>query len=276
MTEFETALQECLHDVEQGNSSVDECLMRYPNYARQLEPVLLTSAYLQHGREARPSVAFKARVRTKLVQQMYAHPRKPRRSNFVFMRVAVSLAALVLALLIAGTAYAQGVLPGNALYPWKLVSENAWRTVSSDPVETDLAIAERRMDELIAVRNHPVLYSQVLEAYLEVTDRLKSEINAENEARILAVLDSQIKELNQSGVLPEQPNQNILPQFEEPTLTPTAAPTATPLPILVTPRVNPTDLPNIVLTIQVPPEIIPTTEVSPKIIPTIEIPPLIP
>ena len=276
MTEFETALQECLHDVEQGNSSVDECLMRYPNYARQLEPVLLTSAYLQHGREARPSAAFKARVRTKLVQQMYAHPRKPRRSNFVFMRVAVSLAALVLVLLIAGTAYAQGVLPGNALYPWKLVSENAWRTVSSDPVETDLAIAERRMDELIAVRNHPVLYSQVLEAYLEVTDRLKSEINAENEARILAVLDSQIKELNQSGVLPEQPNQNILPQFEEPTLTPTAAPTATPLPILVTPRVNPTDLPNIVPTIQVPPEIIPTTEVSPKIIPTIEIPPLIP
>ena len=276
MTEFETALQECLHDVEQGNSSVDECLMRYPNYARQLEPVLLTSAYLQHGREARPSVAFKARVRTKLVQQMYAHPRKPTRSNFVFMRVAVSLAALVLVLLIAGTAYAQGVLPGNAFYPWKLASENAWRTVSSDPVETDLAIAERRMDELIAVRNHPVLYSQVLEAYLEVTDRLKSEINAENEARILAVLDSQIKELNQSGVLPEQPNQNILPQFEEPTLTPTAAPTATPLPILVTPQVNPTDLPNIVPTIQVPPEIIPTTEASPKIIPTIEIPPLIP
>jgi hypothetical protein len=275
MTEFEEALQECLHDVEQGNSSVDECLMRYPKYAQQLEPVLLTSAYLQYGSEARPSAAFKARVRTKLVQQMYAHPRKPTRSNFVFMRVAVSLAALVLALLVAGTAYAQSALPGSAFYAWKLASENVWRTVSSDPVETDLAIAERRMDELISVSNNPALYSQVLESYLEVTDRLKSEINAENEARILAVLDSQIKELNQSGI-PEQPNQNILPQFEGPTLTPTVAPTATPLPIGVTPQVNPTDLPNIVPTIQVPPEIIPTTEVSPKIIPTIEIPPLIP
>jgi hypothetical protein len=275
MTEFEKALQECLHDVEQGNSSVDECLMRYPNYAQQLEPVLLTSVYLQRGSEARPSAAFKARVRSKLVRQMYASPRQSRRSNFVFMRVAVSLAALVLALLVAGTAYAQGVLPGNAFYPWKLASENAWRAISSDPVETDLAIAERRMDELIAVRNNPALYSQVLEAYLEVADRLKSEINPENEARILAVLDSQSEQLNQPGV-PEPLNQNILPQFEEPTLTPTAAPTATPLPILVSPQVNPTDLPTIVPTIQVPSEIIPSKEVSPKIIPTIEIPPLIP
>jgi hypothetical protein len=76
MTELEKALQECLHDVEQGNSSVDECLMRYPRYAQQLEPVLLTCVYLQRGREARPSAAFKRRVRTKLIQQMYARPRR--------------------------------------------------------------------------------------------------------------------------------------------------------------------------------------------------------
>lgn len=278
MTEFEMALQQCLRDLELGYSSVDECLRRYPRHAQQLEPILLTSAYLQRGREARPSAAFKARVRTKLVRQMYAHPRQPARSNFMFMRLAVSLAALVVALLIAGTAYAQGVLPGNAFYPWKLASENVWRAISSDPVEIDLAIAERRMDELIAVSNNPALYSQALKAYLEVADRLRSEINAENEARILAVLDSQIEELNQSGILLEQPDQNILPQFDEPTLTPATTPTAMSLPILVTPQVDPTSVPEIIPTIQVPPEpgIIPTIQAPSKIIPTIEIPPPIP
>jgi len=64
MTEFEKALQDCLHEVEEGRSSVEDCLRRYPNYAQQLEPVLLTSAYLYYGSKARPSQAFKARVRT--------------------------------------------------------------------------------------------------------------------------------------------------------------------------------------------------------------------
>jgi hypothetical protein len=278
MTEFEMALQECLRDLEQGYSSVDECLHRYPKHAQQLEPILLTSAYLQQGREAKPSAAFKARVRTKLVQQMYAHPRKPARSNFMFMRLAVSLAAVILALLVAGTAYAQRALPSDTLYAWKLASENAWRTVSPDPVETDLTIAQRRMDELIAVSNDPALYSQALKAYLDVVDRLKSEVDAGNEARILAVLDSQVEELNQSGIALPSTDQGIILPSDEPTLTPISTPTSTSLPILETPQVDSTNLPHIIPTIQVPPEpeIIPTIQAPPRIIPTIEIPPPIP
>ena len=280
MTEFERALQECLRDLEQGYSSVDECLRRYPKHAQQLEPILLTSAYLQRGREARPSAAFKTRVRTKLIQQMYAHPRKSARSNFVFMRLAVSLAAVMLALLVAGTAYAQGVLPGDAFYPWKLASENTWRAISPDPIGTDLAIAERRVNELIAVRDDPTRYSQALKAYLEVVDRLKSEVDTVNEAYILTVLDSQIEELNQSGIPLPQTDQSIIPPSEEPTMTSisTPTPTPTPLPVLETPQVDPTNVPQIVPTIQVPPEpeILPTIQAPPKIIPTIEVPPLIP
>jgi hypothetical protein len=278
MTEFEKALQECLHDLEQGESNIDECLRRYPTYAQQLEPILLTSAYFQRGREARPSDAFKARVRTKLVQQMYTHPRQPVRSNFMFMRLAVGLAVVFLALLATGTVYAQGALPGNAFYAWKLASENAWRMVSSDPVGIDVAIAERRVYELIAVRDEPTLYSQALEAYLEVTERLKSEMDTQNKAQILTVLDAQVEELNQSGIVLPQIDQGVIPPSDEPTLTPLPTSTVTPLPILGTPSVNPTDLPQIVPTIQVPrePDIIPTIKAPPKIIPTIEIPPPIP
>ena len=69
MTEFEKVLEQCLRDLEQGAANVDECLSRYPKHALQLEPVLLTAEYLIHGREARPSAAFKSRVRNKVIQR---------------------------------------------------------------------------------------------------------------------------------------------------------------------------------------------------------------
>ncbi len=62
MTEFELVLQECLRDLDQGVSNVEECLQRHPTFAPDLEPILLTSAYLAQGREARLSPAFKARA----------------------------------------------------------------------------------------------------------------------------------------------------------------------------------------------------------------------
>lgn len=269
MSEFENVLQECLRDVELDASSIEECLRRYPKHAAQLEPVLLTSAYLARGREARLSPAFKARVRRRLVQQMYAHPRKSARPQFMFMRLAVSLAALMLALLVTGTVYAQRALPGEAFYAWKLASENAWRQVSPDPVGTDLAIAERRLDELIAVRNDPVLQAQTLDAYLQVTDRLRSQVDAANRLRILAALALQTKELKQLGVLPDiQDPIQVLP-YTPPTMpsliiTPLPSPEITP--------VNPTQLPPILPTVEVVPEILPTIQDLPKPLPTIEIP----
>lgn len=288
MTEFEKVLEQCLRDLEQGVANIDECLRRYPKHALQLEPVLLTAEYLVHGREARPSAAFKSRVRGKVLQQMHAHPRKSMSFNFIFMRFATTLAFLTLALVVAGTVYAQSALPGEAFYDWKLASENAWRAVSPDPVGTDLMIADRRVDELIAVNDNPVLHSQALNAYLEVVARLQSELGTENDARILRALDSQIEELNSSGILLpklDQSNQveDVLPQFDEPTVTPTATPALLPeipqvnptlsnptvaVPTVISPilteipPVNPTDLPNIVPTIQVLPEIITTIQIT--------------
>ena len=294
MTEFENILEQCLLDLELGASSVEECLGRHPGHALQLEPVLLTHTSLAGFSEARPSAAFKARVRARLTQQMQAHPRKSSRFNFVFMRFAANLAVVILALLATATAYAQSVLPGNTFYAWKLTSEDVWRAVSSDPVRTDLAIADRRMNELIAVRDDPVLYSQVLEAYLEVTARLKSEINTQNEALILQTLDSQVEELNESGIpVPQIIEEDVLPPIDEilPTL---AAPIATLLPVTEAseinptspaeatpiasekPQINPTALPNIAPTIQSLPNIVPTIQVPPNIVPTIQLPDIVP
>lgn len=295
MTEFEQVLQQCLHDLEAGAVSVEECLRRYPKHALELEPVLLTSAYLDQARDLRLSDPFRVRVRAKLMQEMHAHPRRRVRIGFLFPRLATGFAAILLALLVTGTVYAQRALPGETFYPWKLLSENAWRVISPDPVSTDLILTERRVDELIAIRDDPTLYAQTMDAYLDVADRLRSEINAQNETRILQTLDAQIEELNQSGINVPQPDGQILPLLEEPTLTPTPFPSpvlnATNLPILESSPIipTPTELPQIVPTVQapsqptveIPPVDVPSVEVPPvknppEIVPTVEIPPLLP
>jgi hypothetical protein len=271
MKEFERVLQQCLQELEQGASDVEECLRRHPQHAAELEPVLLTSVYLARGREARLSPAFKARVRTRLIQQMYTRPRRPARSAFGSIRLAASLAVVMFALLAAGTGYAQRALPGQSFYDWKIASENAWRMVSPDPLGTDLLLAERRLEELTAVRNNPVLQEQVLAAYFQVIERLKAQVNVVNEQYIQAVLDAQAKELNQLGVLPTEPTPNIVPTNVVPTFeAPVETSVTTPLPVLETPQVNLTELPPLV------PEIRPTSPDLPKPNPTIEIPSLIP
>ena len=296
MTEFEKILEQCLVDLEGGISNVAECLSRYPGYALQLEPVLLTHTALEGVGAAQPSAAFKARVRAKLTQQMHAHPRRrSSRINFGFMRLATNLAIVFLALLSAGIAYAQSALPGDSFYKWKLASENAWRVVSSDPIATDLKIAERRMNELIAVRGDSVLHAEALDAYLEVTARLRSETNAEKEALILQTLDSQAETLNESGILVPgiteedlpHPLDEILPtlvapattllpeiQIPQPSPTPQTPAERTPVASEV-PQTNPTTWPDIFPTGQALPSIIPTIQV-PDIVPTTQIPPLLP
>ncbi|HLF73203.1 MAG TPA: hypothetical protein VI524_02565 [Anaerolineales bacterium] len=280
MTEFENVLAECLRDLEQGASSVDECLSRYPQHALQLRPVLLTTEYLQQGRAARPSAAFKARVRSRLLQGMEARPRRSMPFGFLWVRPAMGLAAVLLALLATGTAYAQNALPGDAFYTWKRASENAWRAVSPDPVGTDLALAGRRVEELIAVRDHPVLHTEVLKAYFEVVARLESEMNAEDAARILQVLESQMETLSNAGIPIPQFDPGALPPVDEPA----PASTATPVFLTEIPSVEPTDIPELVPTVitEIPqikpttlPEVVPTVPTPPKLIPTIEIPPLI-
>src|SRR6185503_7899046 len=157
MTEFEQVLDECLYDLEQGASNVDECLARHPGHAAQLKPVLLIADRFEQGLAIEPSPAFRARARARLTLHMQAYPRrKSSRSGFAFWRLVTSLAMLLLALLATGTVYAQGALPGDLFYGWKLTSENAWRAVSPDPVHTDLTIANRRIDEMNAVASDPV------------------------------------------------------------------------------------------------------------------------
>ena len=256
MTDFEQILEECLDDLQQGASNVDECLARHPRHALQLRPILLTAERLEEGRAIRPSAVFKARARAKLTQHMHAHPRKGALFNFTLMQLAASLAIIVLALLATGTTYAQSALPGDSLYQWKLASERVWRAVSPHPFETDIAIANRRIEEMNALADDPIRKALALEGYQEVLTRLEAELDAETLKQILPVIEVEQQSIEDSV----QPITTPLPGV---TVTPQPASTDALLPTL--PNIPPTSIPKVIPTIQIPPSI-------PKIIPTIQIP----
>ncbi len=209
---LEGILETCLDDLQRGASTLDECLARHPEHAAQLKPLLQTAARIERGgRVQGPSAAFKARARAQLTQHMKARPRRKRGGLSLPQKLALNFTAAVCTFLIAGTAYAQNVLPGNSFYPWKLASERVWRTVSSDPVSTDMRVFNRRTREWIAVANDPALSNKALERYHEAEDTLKSSVNETTESRIFLLLESNHKLLEESGITVNPLNLESVP-----------------------------------------------------------------
>jgi hypothetical protein len=110
----------------------------------------------------------------------------------------LNVAVLVFALLMTNTVFAQGALPGDSLYNWKLSSERVWRMVSADPLGTDLQLSNRRINEYVAVSNDETRRARVLVSYNELLTRFKSDNN--DQERILVVLRSQQDSLHQVGL----------------------------------------------------------------------------
>ena len=116
----------------------------------------------------------------------------------VIQRTALTFAVVVAALLVTGTAQAQSALPGDTFYAWKRTSEQVWRALSPDPVATDIILAERRLDEWIAVSKDPSRSAGAKVAYLEALTKLGSGNNRDVKTLtlILPSLQSQQRTLN--------------------------------------------------------------------------------
>jgi hypothetical protein len=86
MNEFDLILEECVDLIASGESSLEECLSSYPEYAVQLEPILITLLCLQdEGRDIVPSPALRARIRGELDQAMKDKPQKKSRLAVFFL-----------------------------------------------------------------------------------------------------------------------------------------------------------------------------------------------
>ncbi len=197
--ELEAILETCIEDIAEGEASPEDCLIRYPQYADEMEPILLTAAYLRNAKDVKPSPFLRGRIRAELKYAIKNDP--PRGKNPIFFwRMALNFAVLLFALLMTNTVFAQGALPGDSLYNWKLTSERVWRMVSADPLGTDLQLSNRRINEYVAVGNDETRRARVLVSYNELLTHFKSEANNNDQQRILVVLRSQQDSLHKVGL----------------------------------------------------------------------------
>lgn len=235
MSTLETALDGCLEALASGEMTLEECLVRYPEHALELRPLLLAAVRVSDSPAIAPSPQFRARAREQLVAHMRAHPQpvSPRavlaRSSFASRArgLAGALASAVLVLAVAGTAAAQWALPGHALYGWKRASESAWVSLQPGPqlkLETQLAIAARRLAEAEAVAGDPARVTTALEGYAASIAAIQS-LTAEHpdlQAEVDAALARQSERLNdlRDEGLTIPPNETLP---TPPSLTPTGA-----------------------------------------------------
>lgn len=168
--EFDRVLAECLEDIQSGQSTIDECLEKYPQFQQELKSLLALAAYISDKSRINPGDEFIQIARHRLlahisksqpeVHQNYApKPRRfftplPLRSRAVAFIAAVII--VVVALTSTGTVYASNTaLPGDFLYPVKLTVENIRLGLSTNPEKVQLGIQymslrKQEIDQLIS------------------------------------------------------------------------------------------------------------------------------
>ena len=200
MSEFDVILEECVDLIASGESSLEECLIAYPEYSTQLEPILCTATRLREARDVTPPPFLRARIRGELRQA--AKVDLPEKSRFpvFFWQKALNVYLMILTVIMTNTFFAQGALPGEILYKWKLASENLWRAITSDPVGTDLELSNRRVREYLAVSADQQRRTQVLVGYDMLLARFEAEHNQADRARITSVLQSEQDSLHRVGL----------------------------------------------------------------------------
>jgi len=185
LKKFEDILIQCIEDIKAGRSSIKDCLDRYPSLREQLEPLLRIALEIRETPDVKPSPAFKIKARVRLMEQIhdrqavtkwpwfrYNSQVKPIRLRRRFSMVGIILAiVLTLSALGGGTAYAaQDSLPGDALYPVKLGTEQLRMMLPGNDVakaQRALSFAERRMGEIeaLAEKGRPQYIGLAVEGY---------------------------------------------------------------------------------------------------------------
>jgi hypothetical protein len=159
---FNNILNECLDRILKGET-VEQCLLRYPDQAQELEPLLKTAKTARVISTVQPSpeyrVAAKRQFMAALIErQVKQNEGKTHSSRRIQWRWqsgwAIALVAVVIVVLGGGgtIAAASGSMPDSGLYPVKLATEQVQLALAPGQLaETKLnaEFADRRVEEII-------------------------------------------------------------------------------------------------------------------------------
>jgi hypothetical protein len=151
--EFDNIFNECLEHLLTGQETVEQCLQRYPAYAKELEPLLRTVMLMHKVTDVKPSEEFRARARYQMQLKMAQSGSPAKRVVRVMPRWAIAACTAMLVFVLGGGAVlaSQNVMPGNLLYAVKLTTENIQvRLAGSEESKTELyvAMSNKRIAEM--------------------------------------------------------------------------------------------------------------------------------
>ena len=168
---FDKALQESLSMVLEDEQDVESVLASYPEFADELRPRLETALWLKSQKtDLEPRPGYLAASKNLLMAQLrQSSPTLSVRTARIFHRIwsggrryqwlwnSTALLILLLSLALVGfqlSDLAGTSIPGDGLYPVKLILENVRLTLTMDPVEKthlEVEYSRRRSDEISAL-----------------------------------------------------------------------------------------------------------------------------
>ncbi len=264
--QFYDILDNCLDELLQGEATVSDCLVRYPDYADLLEKELQVALLAANLKSPVMPEASVNRLEEQLQAQMLsAKPRNVILFNRVFLPISRAAAAVIIVFMFAFGSGAGVVaasadsIPGDTLYAVKRFWESVIVLLASVIGQFDeamLHLAQTRFDEVLQLQAEGRLTQEALDdLYLAITETVNSadsstaySVNVflidtgdvlENEVQPVVVhLDyGQIIRMIESVVL-EDGGLRVLPDGESP---PGDLPPATE--VLATATFAPTDTP---------------------------------
>ncbi len=160
-TKFDKILDDCITRVTVNGESVESCLARYPDEAKELEPLLRIVTQTDGAYSYTPSAQAKAQGRERLHAEMRSLNAKdaakpawnPLQIFGGMQRLAAASAAVLIVAVSSATTVAasQSTKPGDFLYPVKRTAENtrlALEFSSEDKANLEINYAERRAGEI--------------------------------------------------------------------------------------------------------------------------------
>jgi hypothetical protein len=154
---FDDILSECIDRMLQGES-LEQCLARYPEHAKDLGPLLRTATSAREASAVEPCPEFKAQVRYRVQSRASAATGKavPKGTPALgwIPRWAMAVVSIFLVLLVAGSgtvAASSTSMPDDTLYPLKLATENVRLGLNRSDIgkaRFHVGLADRRINEI--------------------------------------------------------------------------------------------------------------------------------
>ena len=205
MNNLYEALEICLQDIEQG-ADIDTVVLRYPDLADELRPILEASRNASSMAVPTPSIEVvrrnRARVLQRAAQMREAKAKRSSRRFWLasFRRVAVTLAVVAI-LFASGTGLvraASTTLPGDQLYPVKRTWEDMLVLFTFNVQQRDALEVEHENERLHELQN---LFAEKRSAGVEFAGLVTSQTGTEWLVSGIPVTISPKTEIQDQGIV---------------------------------------------------------------------------